>query len=1025
MTRWHGKFLAACLAVIMLVPFLNTVSFAAKEDTVDYETRKTPIMGWSSWNAYFTNISEEVILSQAEKLREYGLDKLGYVFVNIDDGWQSGRGEDGYVATNSERFPSGMKLLADTLHAMGFKAGIYSDAGALTCGYVSAGETANDNVGLYGYDEQDLRRYLIDWGYDFIKVDWCGGERAGLSKKERYTAIGNVIRTIEEEIGEDKIYNVCCWSFPGEWVVDVADSWRTGGDITNTFDSILYQIDNIKELAKYTGPGHVNDLDMMQVGNGMTYEEDKSHFTMWCMMSTPLMLGMDLNAISEETLSIISNAELIAIDQDVACLQATVAATYGNVEAWTKDLGSANSGKKAITLLNRGAEEVTLTVSFEELGLTGIDSLRNLWSHEDLSPTDSITVTIPAHGCVALTAEGTPIYHENDEPLVDDGSVVNATYEIAAKPTNINLTEIGKSDWVHYSDTPVMMKNGLGEISITLNGKQEEYDTAASTYRWTNAKGSVASGTTKKGIGVFGLGASISISTPCDRNVRTLCVTVGSYSADITVGFIVGGKLIKSETIKGTNAKKVDKLITLTYSSDIPTTAELRWMVSRDLGNSESVNVEGVAMTLDVQHDSLGILTMKDEEIVIPVTAATEGAILHTALRDTNGKLISLKSEKLTEIGTKFNHVLTNELPRGFVGTLECYLWDSGNQPLCRNMAIAVEETSYSRYTVGAMTADRLIKAGAYLVDVRTASEFAEGHIEGAMQIEYTSIVKGIEALGCGKDQPIVLYCSAAKRSAQALQALRAAGYTAVYTLGSMANYYVEPMITFSADTCAVVTVGDTVKVNFTASSYDTPEVYISIGKNSTFEDAVLIKDFRITEQDCYYLTLKAYLVQDGVCYAEAEKEFIYWSEDTVDSFATELTWSEATTGWGTIRKDKSIEGNPLTLAGKTFTHGIGTHATSRITMQIPEGASKFLAVAGGDLEKSAKNRMMFFVYIDGVLVAESSLIAIGQHFVFDIDIPEGAKEICLYVYEGPADGNTNDHADWAIAGFFNEAIAN
>jgi hypothetical protein len=150
----------------------------------------------------------------------------------------------------------------------------------------------------------------------------------------------------------------------------VADSWRTGGDIFNNFGAVLEQLDNIKSLAKYNGPGHVNDLDMMQVGNGMTYEEDKSHFSMWCMMSTPLMLGMDLNSISEETLSIISNAELIALDQDPACIQATVAKTYGNnVEAWTKDLGSAGSGTKAIALLNRSSSEQTITISFEELGL--------------------------------------------------------------------------------------------------------------------------------------------------------------------------------------------------------------------------------------------------------------------------------------------------------------------------------------------------------------------------------------------------------------------------------------------------------------------------------------------------------------------------------------------------------------------------------------------------------------------------------------------------------------------------------
>lgn len=307
-----------CMIAVLVPSVLSCCVFTYADDEV--ESRKTPIMGWASWNAYRTDITEESILSQAKKLQELGLQELGYVFVNVDDGWQNGRGEDGLVNINTERFPSGMKALADTLHDMGFYAGIYTDAGASTCGWESDNEKNNDDVGLYGHDEEDLRRYLIEWGYDFIKVDWCGGRRQNLSKQQRYTTIGNIVKEIEKETGDDKIYNVCCWSFPGEWVTDVADSWRTGGDIFNNFGAVLEQLDNIKSLAKYNTPGHVNDLDMMQVGNGMTYEEDKSHFSMWCMMSTPLMLGMDLNSISDETLSIISNAELIAINQDPACI---------------------------------------------------------------------------------------------------------------------------------------------------------------------------------------------------------------------------------------------------------------------------------------------------------------------------------------------------------------------------------------------------------------------------------------------------------------------------------------------------------------------------------------------------------------------------------------------------------------------------------------------------------------------------------------------------------------------------------
>ena len=733
------------------------------------EPRKTPIMGWASWNAYHPRISEEIILSQAEKLVEYGLDDLGYVYVNVDDGWQNGRGRDGYVVTHSKRVPSGMKSLSTKLHNMGLKAGIYSDAGANTCAALYSGEGQNTKVGLYGYEKKDLERYLIEWDYDFIKVDWCGGNELKLDQKTAYTKIGNIIKDIEEKTGEDKVYNVCSWAFPGEWVVDVADSWRTGADITNTYDSVIYQVNKIRDLAKYNGPGHVNDLDMLQVGNGMSYEEDKTHFAMWCMMSTPLMLGMDLNSISDETLSIISNEELIAINQDVACIQAIPVKTYGGVEVWAKDLGSANSGKKAFAFLNDTDSEKTVTIVFSEVGLADVEVVRDAWAHEDIAVDGKITVTIPSHGTLVYTAEG--------------------------------------------------------------------------------------------------------------KDVK---VTSGE-------------------------------------------------------GNS---------------------------------TPSTEPMV--------------------------------------------------------------------SDYNVGPMTAKKLIKDGAVLIDVRSAEEFAKGHISDAKNIYYVEIDKAIASVVPNKSTPIVLYCSMAKRSTQALQRLLEMGYTKVYNLGSMDNYYAKPTITFSTETCKVVTAGQSVKVNFTASSYDSPEVYVSAGKNSTFNSAVPIKEFKIPASSCYYLTLKAYLVQDGVCHAQTSSEFIYWSTDTVDVFAGDIRsqWKKSTNGWGTLQIDKTIDKNIFSLSGNKFSKGIGAHAESDIIMDIPVGAKKFVAVVGMDEEVIAQmteNKvkepnfygMIFHVYIDGKHVDQSSLLGITKHYVFDIDIPEGAKQIRLYADHVEYTGKNYDHADWAVAGFINNPIKN
>ncbi len=1024
------KMIAWTLAFGAVLPLAPSMPVSAKETDASTasqkeEPRKTPLMGWASWNAYRTDISEETILSQARKLKELGLADLGYVYVNVDDGWQNGRGDDGLVNINTTRFPSGMDDLAQKIHDMGLKAGIYTDAGASTCGLEGDNEYNNYNVGLLGYDEPDLYRYLVEWEYDFIKVDWCGGRRLGLNHVDRYPAIGKIIKQIEEETGKDKIYNVCCWQFPGEWVVDIADSWRTGGDITNTFESVLYQIDSIKSLAKYNGPGHVNDLDMMQVGNGMTYEEDKSHFSMWCMMSTPLMLGMDLNCISEETLSIVSNAELIAINQDPACIQATVAKTYGSVEAWTKDRGRSGSGKKAIALLNRSNSPATVTLTFEELGLAGVTAIRDLWAHQDISTDGVYKVTIPAHGTVVLTAEGTPLQTEDKEDLlVPDGSQPQASIKIEPKPRNINLTNLGTHDWVHYASTSTVMKGGADEISLTYDGAYVSYDNAAATYRWTNGA-ETKNGTSTSGIGVANVGAYMMISTPCDENVRTLTVTVGSFSADIEIELIVGGMVLNSQTIRGGTNQKVDKLVTLTYSSDLPTTAHLRWSVVRKLGDVDSVNVEGVALAMEVKSNALytPTLTYGDDGVTssVGLTTVSEQANLHWVLKDEKGAISMLRTDSVAP-SEKMNTLQTAlDLPTGFRGTLQLYLWDQNNLPLAPMQEIAVNAAALSGYNIGAMTAKQLIDGGAVLLDVRTPEEYASGHLEGAINLDYTKIADEIASLIGDKNQTIVVYCSAAKRSAQALDTLLRLGYTSVYNLGSMTNYSAKPMITFTSDTCRVITAGEKVKVSYTASYYDSPEIYVSVGENSTLADAVPLSQFKVPASTHYYLTLKAYLVQGGVCFAETAKEFIYWSVDTIDAFATDLPWIEATIGWGSIHKNQSVEGNPLTLAGKQFTHGIGTHATSSITMSIPTGAKKFLAVAGCDLEKSGGQTMMFFVYIDGVLADHSSLIKIGQHYVFDVDIPEGAKEIRLYAYESRTDGNANDHADWTVAGFINQ----
>lgn len=366
--------------------------------------RKTPVMGWASWNCFRTNITEECLKAQIDALKAAGLDKYGYTYFNIDDGFFGGRDKNGVLRFHKERFPNGIKVIADYAHKNGLKSGIYSDGGDKTCGHYYDNEGENgSNVGLYNHEEQDLKMYLEDYGFDFIKVDWCGGLRLGLDEQAQYTKISKIIDDIRKRTGRCIVYNICRWHFPGEWAAEVADSWRTGADITADFNSVINQIDNIKPLRKFCSPSHVNDLDMMQLGNGLSYEEEKTHFAMWCMMSTPLMIGCDLTKISDSTLEILKNEELIAINQDRACKQAYVIKEFraetGALlgEIWVKELYESN--EKAIAFLNRSKNNLDMELSLTEAGMNGkILSVRNLCEHCDMEITDNIKITVNPHG---------------------------------------------------------------------------------------------------------------------------------------------------------------------------------------------------------------------------------------------------------------------------------------------------------------------------------------------------------------------------------------------------------------------------------------------------------------------------------------------------------------------------------------------------------------------------------------------------------------------------------------------------
>lgn len=379
---------------------------------------KPPLMGWSSWNAYMVDISDSIITHQADHLVGRGLKDVGYGNVNIDDGFFGYRDENGYMIPHPERFPGGsaqMRSIVDHIHSLGLKVGIYSDAGDNTCGSSYNKDLNGLGAGLWMHDVQDADQYFNNWDFDFIKIDYCGGINRHLEEKDRYERIRQVIDSVA---GRHIDINVCRWDYPGTWVEKIADSWRISGDIRPVWSSVRHIVEKNLYLSAYAHDGHYNDMDMLAVGYnikpspfwedglGLSYAEEEAHFGMWCIMSSPLLLGCDIEYIPEETMRIITNPELIAVNQDPLGLQAHVVQHEGDTYVFAKDILSRRGPARAVALYNPSDVEVSFSVPAETLEFTGELKVRDLNLRSDIGPCDIITMTLLPHTAKILKVEG-------------------------------------------------------------------------------------------------------------------------------------------------------------------------------------------------------------------------------------------------------------------------------------------------------------------------------------------------------------------------------------------------------------------------------------------------------------------------------------------------------------------------------------------------------------------------------------------------------------------------------------------
>lgn len=346
---------------------------------------------WNSWNFFACDINETVIKETADALVSTGLADLGYTYVNIDDCWSaSKRNSKGLLVPDSKTFPSGIKALADYVHDKGLKLGIYSDAGVFTC-EVRPGSLYHENVDA---------KLFASWGVDYLKYDNCFN--LGIRPEDRYPPMRDALNSTGREI----FYSICEWGVddPALWAGNVGNSWRTTGDINDTWASMTAIADLNDKWAAYAGPGGWNDPDMLEVGNGgMTDEEYRSHFSIWALMKAPLLIGCDVRNMTAETYEILTNKEVIAVSQDILGVQGrkvNVSGTNDCLQVWA---GPLTGNRVSVVLWNRCSEAATITASWGTLGLESSTkvSVRDLWKHQVVAgdAVESFSAKVSAHSC--------------------------------------------------------------------------------------------------------------------------------------------------------------------------------------------------------------------------------------------------------------------------------------------------------------------------------------------------------------------------------------------------------------------------------------------------------------------------------------------------------------------------------------------------------------------------------------------------------------------------------------------------
>ncbi|MFF8730549.1 NPCBM/NEW2 domain-containing protein [Streptomyces sp. NPDC015171] len=534
----------------------------------------TPPMGFNNWNSTHcrAEFDENMVKGIADLFVQKGLKDAGYQYVNLDDCWAlPSRDADGKLVPDPARFPNGIKAVADYVHAKGLKLGIYTSAGTKTC------DVAGFPGGL-GHEASDARQFA-DWGVDYLKYDNCNNQ--GVDAKQRYRTMRDALRAT----GRPIVLSICEWgeNKPWEWAADVGQLWRTTGDISDNWGSMLSILKQNLPLAPYAGPGHWNDPDMLEVGNGgMTDTEYRSHFSLWSVMAAPLLIGTDLRKASQATFDILDNKDVIAVDQDPLGRQGSVVSSAGGRWVIAKEM---KDGSRAVALFNETGTAQRIATGANAVGLPDAPAytLRDLWQHRTYNTAGTIAATVPAHGTVLLRVSADPDWAEHP-PAVELGLDGSPLLE-AATPVTLTgtATDLGR--------TPAR------RVSVTLTGPAG----------WT----------------VRPVSATSVPALPTGRTLRTgwrvtapAGTPAGAYGLTLRTRYLAPSGTPVTGTLPLTASVVVPPPSGTSYLGDLPwLSATSGWgPVERDTSNGESEAGDGRPLTIGgaVYAKGLGVHALSD-----------------------------------------------------------------------------------------------------------------------------------------------------------------------------------------------------------------------------------------------------------------------------------------------------------------------------------------------------------------------------------------------------------------------------